>query len=83
MLTTCRYFDIVGNRCSRVTCGKCDDLPDCEFKYIEELKKILDCKNGTIVTLARTRDRLKFENERLEKIINRCKQTLQEIKKVA
>ena len=38
MLTTCKYFDIVGNRCSRVTDGKCDDLSDCEFKYIEELK---------------------------------------------
>ena len=38
MLTTCKHFDIVGNRCSRVTGGKCDDLPDCEFKYIEALK---------------------------------------------
>lgn len=38
ILTTCKYFDLVGNRCSRVTDGKCNDLQDCEFKYIAELK---------------------------------------------
>ena len=50
ILTTCKYFDLVGNRCSRVTDGKCSDLQDCEFKYIAELKaenerlKKLECK---------------------------------------
>lgn len=38
ILTTCKYFDLVGNRCSRVTDGKCNDLQDCEFKYITELQ---------------------------------------------
>jgi chromosome segregation ATPase len=33
---------------------------------IKELGSIIECKNGTIATLAKTRDNLKAENERLK-----------------
>lgn len=58
ILTTCKYFDLVGNRCSRVTDGKCNDLQDCEFKYIAELKA--------------ENERLKEENYQLQKGCQIC-----------
>lgn len=41
------------------------------IKENTELGKIIECKNGTIATLARTRDKLKAENERLKEEIKR------------
>lgn len=38
MLKDCKYFEGVGNFCSRVTAMRCDEFPECEFKYIAELK---------------------------------------------
>ena len=73
MLTTCKHFDTVGNRCSRVTDGKCDDLPDCEFKYIEELKaeietlkKVKDFACINLKNYIADNNKLKAENEKLE-----------------
>ena len=90
ILTTCKYFDFVGNRCSRVTDGKCNDLQDCEFKYIAELK----AENDRLREEVETRDNLveHFRKEAINwaKISNDCikdiekyKQTLQEIKVIA
>lgn len=42
-----------------------------ELKVLsEELGKIIECKNGTIATLAKTRDELKAENERLKALLD-------------
>lgn len=66
MLTTCKHFDMVGNRCSRVTGGKCDDLPDCEFKYIEELKAENETLKSQLDFEVQKKEVLEAENERLK-----------------
>lgn len=38
MLKDCKYFEGTGNFCSRVTAMRCDEFPECEFKYIAYLK---------------------------------------------
>ena len=68
MLTTCKHFDIVGNRCSRVTDGKCDDLPECEFKYIEELKAENEILKSQLDFEVQKKEVLEAENERLKKV---------------
>lgn len=39
--TDCPHFSTVGNLCSRVMDGmvRCDEYPECEFKYINVLKE--------------------------------------------
>jgi septal ring factor EnvC (AmiA/AmiB activator) len=86
ILTTCKYFDLVGNRCSRVTDGKCNDLQDCEFKYIAELKKEISTLQGKldayqmseneaseiIAELKAENEKLKEENYQLQKDCQIC-----------
>ena len=76
ILTTCKYFDLVGNRCSRVTDGKCSDLQDCEFKYIAELKAEND-------RLKARKDKYYQQTLDDEIQINELLHTLQEIKTIA
>ena len=66
ILTTCKYFDLVGNRCSRVTDGKCNDLQDCEFKYIAELK----AENETYKANADAVQKCITQNEQLKTYIS-------------
>ena len=83
ILTTCKYFDFVGNRCSRVTDGKCNDLQDCEFKYIAELK-------AENYELKENFEGLKIAFKKLNSIYmenceytGKLEQTLQEIRAIA
>lgn len=80
ILTTCKYFDLVGNRCSRVTDGKCNDLQDCEFKYIAELK----AENEQLKALCDTyRTCYQAKHSDIKCLFIKYKQTLQEIKAIA
>lgn len=61
----------------------CSNFPNCHYKQLkriesekQELGKIIDCKNGTIASLAKIRDELKQENAKLKK-------TLKEIREMA
>jgi hypothetical protein len=93
ILTTCKYFDLVGNRCSRVTDGKCNDLQDCEFKYIAELKaenEKLRHSNENLRLALKTYEMPEvvkvltdWRTGELDLRINKYKQTLQEIKAIA
>jgi len=58
ILETCKYFEGTGNFCSRVTAMRCDEFPECEFKYIAELKA--------------ENERLKEENYQLQKDCQIC-----------
>ena len=73
MLTTCKYFDMVGNRCSRVTDGKCDDLQNCEFKYIAELKAENETLKSQLDFEVQKKEVFEIENERLKEEIKRYK----------
>lgn len=51
----------------------CNENKNCYYKQLkrvetenQELGKIIDCKNGTIASLAKIRDELKQENKRLK-----------------
>ena len=72
ILTTCKYFDFVVNRCSRVTDGKCSDLQDCEFKYIAELK----AENERLKEEIKEVKKYQYEQEYLEKEIETVKVNL-------
>ena len=72
ILTTCKYFDLVGNRCSRVTDGKCNDLQDCEFKYIAELK----AENERLKEEIKEVKKYQYEQEYLEKEIEEMQKAL-------
>ncbi len=76
ILKTCKHFDTVGNRCSRVTDGKCDNLPDCEFKYIEALKAENETLKSQLDYEVQKKEVLEAKNEKY-------KQTLQKIKAIA
>ena len=82
MLTTCKYFDVVGNRCSRVTDGKCDDLPNCEFKYIEELKAENEKLRNELATYGAT-GVCEVCSDKANKLADKYLGCLQEIKKIA
>lgn len=85
ILTTCKYFDLVGNRCSRVTDGKCSDLQDCEFKYIAELKAENERLKEEILKWqkAYSRQYQINENKGYNKKEEQYRQTLQEVKAIA
>lgn len=53
--------------------AKCKLSPDCYYKQLQRAKeeneeqcKIIQCKTGTILSLAKIRDELKAENEKLK-----------------
>lgn len=82
----CEYYQIEANElypkaqyCGSMRNTFCENEPNCYYKQLkrleqenQELGKIINCKNGTIASLAEVRDKLKEENtklkEKLEKI---------------
>lgn len=64
ILETCKYFEGTGNFCSRVTAMRCDEFPECEFKYIAELKAENDRLKEDYIKLSQQKD---LDNARWQK----------------
>lgn len=62
---------------------ECKTYEDCHYRQLkrleqenQELGKIIDCKNGTIASLAKVRDELKEEHKKLKEKLEKIKEKI-------